>query len=75
MAPAARLGFHQPAFQGWSEAERDQEIAQERQDILARGIAPGFVDQALVMPSTSPWQPSPRELLAARFVTRVTTGG
>jgi hypothetical protein len=60
ISPTARLGFHQPAFPGWSEAERAQEIAAERQDFLARGIAPGFVDQALATPSTSLWQPSPQ---------------
>jgi hypothetical protein len=75
MAPAARLGFHQPAFPGWSEAERAQEIAEERDYFLARGIAPGFVDQALATPSTALWQPTPQQLLVAGFVTRITTGG
>ena len=75
MAPAARLGFHQPTFPGWSEAERAQEIADERQEFLARGIAPRFVDQALATPSTSLWQPSPQELLAAGFVTRMASDG
>jgi hypothetical protein len=75
ISPSARLGFHQPAFPGWSADGLAQEVADERAYLLARGIAAPFVEQALATPSTALWQPSPQQLLSAGYVTRVTTSG
>lgn len=73
----ASLGFHQvslsalPSWARWFDYERD------RRSWLAQGVAAPFIDMALTTPASTPWRPSPHELLQARVVTNVTqpTGG
>lgn len=61
----AQIGFHQPDFPGISEADRAAVIEDNRQDYIASGIAPAFLDRALSTPPAEMWYPTHAELVDA----------
>lgn len=65
----AQIGFHQPDFPGLSETEKLSTIADNRQDYLAAGITPDFLDRALSTPPTQMWYPMHAEMVDAGVLT------
>ena len=66
----ANIGFHQPDFPGWSDAELHRGIEQSRAEYVAAGVDEAFVMRALSTPASSIWVPSQEEMLAAHVLTR-----
>lgn len=66
----AKIGFHQPAFPGWSDAELGRAVEASRAEYLAAGVDGDFILRALATPASSIWVPSQEELLAAHVLTR-----
>ena len=52
-AGGAAIGFHQPAFPGWSESDRRAATAQMMLDYRRAGVSPGFVERAASTPAAS----------------------
>lgn len=65
----ARIGFHQPTFPGWSDAERRIAARRMRDDYVHAGLDPGFVDRAMETPNDAIWMPPHETLIAARVLT------
>jgi hypothetical protein len=75
IAPTGQLGFHGPAFPGFSAANLASAVTMQKGLMVASGFDPAFVDRALAVPDTQIWQPTLQELTNARVVTAVANGG
>jgi hypothetical protein len=73
MMPAARLGFHQPAFRGMTAGDRRAAIETEQQRLQRFGLSPEFAERANSAAPNSMWYPDQDELIRERVVTRVIT--
>jgi hypothetical protein len=72
MLPAARLGFHQPAFRGMTVSDRRAAIAAEQQRLRHRfGLSAAFAARANSAPPGGMWYPDKDELMRERVVTRL----
>lgn len=69
--PAARLGFHQPAFRGMTAADRRAAIAAEQERLQRFGLSSAFAARATSASPSGMWYPDQDELLRERIVTRV----
>ncbi len=69
-----KLGFHQGAFPGVSDAEVKSVQKEEREFFLDRGVSNSFVRKAYNTPSRQMWYPSYLELMEANVVTHVKVG-
>lgn len=65
----AAIGFHQPAFPGWSEADTRVATNQMMLDYRRAGVSPGFAQRAAATPASSMWVPSHDELIDANVLT------
>jgi hypothetical protein len=66
------LGFHRGAFPGSQAKDLGSDV--ERTIYSAAGITTAFIDKALATDNSSMWRPTEAELLAARVVTKVSSG-
>jgi hypothetical protein len=73
MMPAARLGFHQPAFRGMTAGDRRAAIETEQQRLQRFGLSQEFAERANSAAPSSMWYPDQDELISERVVTRVIT--
>ena len=73
MMPAARLGFHQPAFRGMTAGDRRAAIETEQQRLQRFGLSKEFAERANGAAPSGMWYPDKDELIAERVVTRVIT--
>ena len=71
IAQTARLGFHQPAFNGMSSLGRRIMIAAEEQRLQQFGLSRAFAERANKATPESMWFPDKDELLREHVVTRV----
>jgi hypothetical protein len=73
MLPAARLGFHQPAFRGMTATDRRAAIETEQQRLQQFGLSKEFAERANGAAPSSMWYPDQDELVREHVVTRVIT--
>jgi hypothetical protein len=73
MMPAARLGFHQPAFRGMTGSDRRAAIETEQQRLQRFGLSKEFAERANGATPGEMWYPDQDELVRERVVTRVIT--
>jgi hypothetical protein len=73
MLPAARLGFHQPAFRGMTATDRRAAIETEQQRLQQFGLSKEFAERANGAAPSSMWYPDQDELIREHVVTRVIT--
>jgi hypothetical protein len=71
MLPAARLGFHQPAFRGMTAADRRAAIAAEQERLQRFGLSSAFAARATSASPSGMWYPDQDELVRERVVTHV----
>jgi hypothetical protein len=69
--PAARIGFHQPAFRGMTASSRRAAIATEEARLQRFGLSKAFADKANVATPSGMWFPDKDELVREKVVTRV----
>jgi hypothetical protein len=67
----AALGFHRGWFPGFSEQDLAEANDEERQSLIADGVAPWFADRAYSTPSKSVWWPTLNELKRAGVISGV----
>lgn len=76
VSPAARIGFHAPAWRGPGRAPPPTVTMRAAREFFAgRGVATGFIDRVLATPHSAIWYPTYAEMLAAGVVNRQTLGG
>jgi hypothetical protein len=73
MMPAARLGFHQPAFRGMTGSDRRAAIETEQQRLQRFGLSREFAERANGAAPSEMWYPDQDELVREHVVTRVIT--
>ena len=66
------LGFHRGAFPGSQAKDLGSDV--ERDIYSAAGITTAFIDKALATANSDMWRPTEAELLAAKVVTKVSSG-
>jgi len=71
MLPAARLGFHQPAFRGMTAADRRAAIAAEQERLQRFGLSSAFAARATSASPSGMWYPDQDELVREQVVTHV----
>jgi hypothetical protein len=71
MLPAARLGFHQPAFRGMTASDRSAAISTEVARLQRFGLSHDFAVKANTAAPSSMWYPDKDELLREHVVTRL----
>lgn len=69
--PAARIGFHQPAFRGMTAASRRAAIATEMARLQRFGLSRQFAERANTATPSGMWFPDKDELVREKVVTRV----
>ena len=69
--PAARIGFHQPAFRGMTAASRRAAIATEMTRLQNFGLSRQFAERANTATPSGMWFPDKDELVREKVVTRV----
>lgn len=69
--PAARIGFHQPAFRGMTAASRRAAIATEMARLQGFGLSKSFAERANAATPSGMWFPDKDELVREKVVTRV----
>lgn len=69
--PEGRLGFHAGSFPGVSATDMRFENQRNANEAVALGVERRFAEKAYLSPSDSMWFPTTRELIEARFVTRI----
>ncbi|SDO06582.1 hypothetical protein SAMN05444050_3127 [Afipia sp. GAS231] len=69
--PAARIGFHQPAFRGMTAASRRVAIATEMTRLQSFGLSRQFAERANTATPSGMWFPDKDELVREKVVTRV----
>ena len=74
MRQSGVLGFHGPAFPGMSQRELDATNDAQRDLMVSSGYDASFVSRALAVPSKDLWEPTIKELRAARVITGVANG-
>jgi hypothetical protein len=72
--PDAHLGFHAPSFPGITKEALRDNIAMQSRLFIQSGFSQTFVIRALNTPSSSLWEPTIAELLAAKAITGVSDG-
>ena len=73
--PNAKIGFHQPSFEGLS-AEEQAQITEDMLNVYrAAQIPKSFLTRIEQTPSSDMWYPTREELISANVVTRVTFEG
>ncbi|WP_154070811.1 RDD family protein [Bradyrhizobium lablabi] len=69
--PAARIGFHQPAFRGMTAASRRAAISTEIGRLQGFGLSRDFAERANTATPSGMWFPDKDELVREKVVTRV----
>lgn len=69
--PAARIGFHQPAFRGMTAASRRAAISTEMARLQRFGLSREFAERANTATPSGMWFPDRDELVREKVVTRV----
>jgi ATP-dependent protease ClpP protease subunit len=69
--PAARIGFHQPAFRGMTAASRRAAISTEMARLQRFGLSRQFAERANTATPSGMWFPDKDELVREKVVTRV----
>jgi hypothetical protein len=69
--PAARIGFHQPAFRGMTAASRRAAISTEMARLQNFGLSREFAERANTATPSGMWFPDKDELVREKVVTRV----
>ena len=69
--PAARIGFHQPAFRGMTAASRLAAISTEQARLQRFGLSKEFAARANTATPSGMWFPDKDELVREKVVTRV----
>jgi hypothetical protein len=69
--PAARIGFHQPAFRGMTAASRRAAISTEEARLQRFGLSRNFAERANTATPSGMWFPDKDELVREKVVTRV----
>jgi len=69
--PAARIGFHQPAFRGMTAASRRLAISTEIARLQRFGLSQQFAERANTATPSGMWFPDKDELVREKVVTRV----
>lgn len=69
--PAARIGFHQPAFRGMTAASRRAAISTEMARLQNFGLSRQFAERANTATPSGMWFPDKDELMREKVVTRV----
>jgi hypothetical protein len=69
--PAARIGFHQPAFRGMTAASRRAAILTEEARLQGFGLSKAFADKANTATPSGMWFPDKDELVREKVATRV----
>ncbi len=69
--PAARIGFHQPAFRGMTASSRHAAISTEVARLQRFGLSREFAEKANVATPSGMWFPNKDELVREKVVTRV----
>jgi hypothetical protein len=69
--PAARIGFHQPAFRGMTAASRRAAISTEMARLQRFGLSREFAERANTATPSGMWFPDKDELVREKVVTRV----
>jgi hypothetical protein len=69
LASEARLGFHNGAFPGASEAEARLWQIVDQEYLLRRGVSRDFVRKIYATPFEDMWEPSHQELVRAGVAT------
>ncbi|HEX9932935.1 MAG TPA: hypothetical protein VGB08_08855 [Allosphingosinicella sp.] len=63
------VGFHQPSFPGWTEADTRAATRQMELDYRRAGVAPHFIARAAQTPAGDMWVPPHDDLIAANVLT------
>jgi hypothetical protein len=69
--PAARIGFHQPAFRGMTASSRRAAISTEMARLQRFGLSREFAEKANTATPSGMWFPDKDELVREKVVTRV----
>jgi hypothetical protein len=69
--PAARIGFHQPAFRGMTATSRRAAISTEMARLQGFGLSKQFAEKANTATPSGMWFPDKDELVREKVVTRV----
>jgi hypothetical protein len=69
--PAARIGFHQPAFRGMTASSRRAAISTEMARLQGFGLSKQFAEKANTATPSGMWFPDKDELVREKVVTRV----
>jgi ATP-dependent protease ClpP protease subunit len=69
--PAARIGFHQPAFRGMTAASRRAAISTEMARLQRFGLSREFAERANTATPSGMWFPDKDELVREKVVSRV----
>lgn len=69
--PAARIGFHQPAFRGMTASSRRAAISTEMARLQNFGLSRQFAERANTATPSGMWFPDKDELVREKVVTRV----
>lgn len=68
-AEGTAIGFHQPSFPGWTEADARAATRQMELDYRRAGVAADFIERAAQVPADDMWVPPHDDLLAANVLT------